>query len=32
LLGRRPDARARAEYASVELQRLHEAGLLDRDA
>jgi hypothetical protein len=32
LLGRRPDARARAEYASAELQKLHQAGLLDRDA
>jgi hypothetical protein len=31
-LGRQPDASARAEYASAELQRLHEAGLLDRDA
>jgi hypothetical protein len=31
-LGRLPDAKARAEYASVELQRLHEAGLLNRDA
>lgn len=28
-LGRQPDASARAEYASAELQRLHEAGLLD---
>jgi hypothetical protein len=32
VLGRRPDASTRAEYASAELQRLHEAGLLDRDA
>jgi hypothetical protein len=32
LLGRRPDAAARAEYASAELKRRHEAGLLDRDA
>jgi hypothetical protein len=32
LLGRRPDASARSEYASVELQRLHDAGLLDPDA
>ena len=32
VLGRRPDASARAEYASAELQRLHESGLLDRDA
>ena len=32
VIGRRPDASARAEYASVELQRLHEAGLLERDA
>jgi hypothetical protein len=31
VLGRRPDASARAEYASAELQRLHEAGLLDHD-
>jgi hypothetical protein len=32
VLRRQPDASARAEYASAELQRLHEAGLLDRDA
>jgi hypothetical protein len=32
LLGRRPDARARAEYTSDEVKRLHEAGLLPRDA
>jgi hypothetical protein len=32
LLGRQPDASARSEYASVELQRLHNAGLLDPDA
>lgn len=32
VLGRRPDASARAEYASAELKRLHEAGLLDHDA
>jgi hypothetical protein len=31
-LGCRPDASARAEYASAELQRLHEAGLLGPDA
>jgi hypothetical protein len=31
-LGRRPDASARAEFTSAELQRLHRAGLLDRDA
>ena len=30
--GRSPDASARAEYASAELRRLHEAGLLDPDA
>jgi hypothetical protein len=30
-LGRLPDANARSEYTSVELQRLHDAGLLDRD-
>jgi Asp-tRNA(Asn)/Glu-tRNA(Gln) amidotransferase A subunit family amidase len=29
LLGRHPDASARAEYTSAELQRLHKAGLLD---
>ena len=32
ITGRRPDASARAEYASVELKRLHAAGLLDPDA
>jgi hypothetical protein len=32
ITGRRPDASARAEYASAELKRLHEAGLLDHDA
>ena len=26
---RRPDARARAEYVSAQLQRLHEDGILD---
>jgi hypothetical protein len=31
-LGCQPDASARAEYASAELQRLHEAGLLGPDA
>ncbi len=31
MLGRQPDASARAEYTSAELQRLHEAGLLDRE-
>ena len=31
-VGRMPDASARAEYASAELQRRHEAGLLDHDA
>jgi hypothetical protein len=29
--GWQPDARARAEYASAELQRLHEARLLDHE-
>jgi hypothetical protein len=31
-IGRPPDANARAEYASAELKKLHESGLLDRDA
>jgi len=31
-LGRHPDASSRAEYASAELQRLRQAGLLDADA
>lgn len=30
-VGRRPDASARAEYASAELQRLHETGMPDCD-
>ena len=32
VLGRRPDASARAEYAAAELRRLHESGFFDRDA
>jgi hypothetical protein len=31
-IGRPPDANARAEYVSAELRRLHESGLIDRDA
>ena len=32
MLGRQPDASARVDYTSAELQRLHQAGRLDRDA
>ena len=31
LLGRQPDASARSEFASAELQRLHDAGLLESE-